>query len=177
MALDSQNKRRAIMTMATHCQLGLIPTGTGNVGRIDLRDYQWLWPWFSYSGAKVYFGRGLPTMRKPVLFDFDWPQTILPVIEVNQNSTAEGEIKLKVENLEEISTLTAVIYLVTPPDSSDDNWVGTGSDLFTTTILDLTSKKLSDGTNIVAYRFDPSPIVGIANDQFYGIRIRVNESS
>ena len=162
------------MTMQTHCQLGLI--ADNDVERIDLRTYQWLWPFFRYSSEyPIYFGKGLPTMRKKVIFNFDFPQTILPVIEVNQISTAQGSIKLKVDDLEEVSTLTAVIYKVTPPDSANDNWTGTGSDLYTTDVLYLANRKLSDGTNVIDYRFDSSAIVGtVYSGDFYGIRIKVN---
>jgi hypothetical protein len=113
-------------------------------------------------------------MRKHVIFDYDFPQTILPVIEVNTITTAQGNIKLLMEDLEEINTLTAVIYRVEPPDATYDNWQGSGSDLYTTTVLDLQSKKLSDGTNSIFYSFDPSAIVGIDHNQFYGVRIKIN---
>jgi hypothetical protein len=128
----------------------------------------------SESLYQIFFGKGLPTMRKNVIFDFDFPQNILPVIEVNTITTAQGNIKLLMEDLEEINSLTASIYTVTPPDATYDNWPGSGADLYTSIVLDLQSKKLSDGTNSIFYSFDPSAIAGIESGQFYGVRIKIN---
>jgi hypothetical protein len=113
-------------------------------------------------------------MSKKVIFDFDYPQNILPVIELNQDSTAHGEITLNVDDLEEVTTLTAILYIMTPPSSTSDNWQGTGDDLYSAARLYLTSKKLSSGRMAVKYSFDPSAITGIGDGQFYGIVIKVN---
>lgn len=126
------------------------------------------------GGFIIIIGKGLQTMDRKVIFNFDYPQNFLPVIELNQNSTAHGDITLNVEDLEEVTSLTAVIYSVNPPSSTSDNWTGVGNDLYTSNILQLTSKKLTSGKIAIGYSFDPSPIVGIGDGQFYGIIIKVN---
>ena len=113
-------------------------------------------------------------MIKKNIINFDYPLKELPVIEVNQNSTASGEIFINDEEIEEASTITGTVYVVTPPSSSTQNWVRSGNDLYSSTILSLTSRKMSDGTIVVKYSFDPSAISGIADGNFYGVTIKLN---
>lgn len=113
-------------------------------------------------------------MIRKFTFNQKYPQEFMPVIEVNLRSTAQGEILLNDPDIEEITTLTGKVYLATPPDSSNDNWLTSGNDLFTTDILDLNYQKLSTGLIKIKWRFDPSPISGETDDQYYAIFIDVN---
>lgn len=114
-------------------------------------------------------------MIRPLVYDFLYPLRAIPVIEVNLSSTAQGRITLNTDKIEEISTLTSVIYLATPPDSSSDNWQGSGSDVSSPIVIDLSSIKLESGLMAFDYVFDPSAISPTATDgQFYAVTIKVN---
>lgn len=121
-------------------------------------------------------GKGLCTMNRNAVFDFDYPQHILPVIRLNQDSTAHGEIKLDIDVLEEIISLTSEVYLVNPPSSSNNSWQTTGVDVSSATVISLSSKRLTSGHVAVVYAFDPSSINGIGDGQYYGVLIKVNSA-
>ena len=109
-----------------------------------------------------------------VIYDCKYPLDKTPIIELNTNSTARGEITIGNEEIEEITSLTATIYKVVPPNSGSDNWQASGSDLYSSSILALSYIKLSTGIIVVKYSFDPSAISGVADGYFYGVTIKVN---
>jgi hypothetical protein len=122
-------------------------------------------------------GRGLPSVRVPSIINFDFPLKKLHIVEMNQWSTASMNIKINDEAITEVTTLTGVIYLASPPNSGSDNWVASGSDLYTSDRLYLSSRRLSSGKIQVISRFDPSSINGIDDGQYYGIIIYLNSGS
>lgn len=128
------------------------------------------------GGFVIIIGKGLMTMDRKVIFDFDYPQQILPVIELNENATAHGDIELKIDDLEEITSITSVIYSCNPPSSTNDNWQGVGNDIYTSSILNVTSQRLSTGRHKLHFIFDPSAITGIGDGQFYAVIIKVNSA-
>lgn len=113
-------------------------------------------------------------MIKKTLYNTNYPLQVLPIIEVNQQSTAQGEVRLTNEDIEEITTLAGEVYLVTPPTLSNDYWDIQGVDLYTVAILKLTSRKIDTGELMIKYSFDPSAISGIDNLQYYSVIISVN---
>lgn len=126
------------------------------------------------GGFIIIIGKGLRTMDRKVIFNFDYPQQILPVVELNQNATAHGDIDLKVDDLEEITSIDKSIYSCNPPSSTSDNWQGVGADIYDSSILYVTYTRLSTGRYRLHYSFDPSGITGIGDGQFYAILIKVN---
>lgn len=129
------------------------------------------------GGFIIIIGKGLKTMDRKVIFDFEYPLQFLPVIELNQYATAHGNIDLKIDDLEEITTIDKSIYSLNPPSSSSDNWQGVGADIFATSILNVTYTRLSNGKYRLHYIFDPSSITGIGDGQFYGVIIKVNAAN
>ncbi len=113
-------------------------------------------------------------MLKQNVINFTYPFKELPIIEVNLNSTASGDIVVNDSNIEEQTALTATVYKVSPPDSSSANWVRIGNDLYTASVLYLASRKRSDGLMVVEWSFDPSSISNIADGHFYGAAIKLN---
>lgn len=116
-------------------------------------------------------------MIKPNIINFDYPFKELPVIEVNLNSTASGDITINDDNIEENNDLAATLYKVTPPSSTTTNWVRTGDDLFTPEILALSTRKKSTGLIVIEYSLDPAEIAGVADGDFYGATIKLNAAA
>jgi hypothetical protein len=123
------------------------------------------------------FHQGLKIMVKQVIFNFNYPQSVLPLIEVNTESTAEGNITILNDNLDEITSLGGELYLVTAPTSLTESWVTSSGDIYSSARLDLSNKRLRNGNSVVKYRFDPSAISGVAHGQYYGVKILVNQAN
>jgi hypothetical protein len=149
------------------------------------QQQNYFFPIWNYSGISpvvepalepFIIGRGKLEMRIDTVFNFDYPMKILPIISINQWSTAFGKIIVKDEFLSEVTTLTGSVYACVPPTVSASNWVGSGSDLYTSNILDLDSRKLSTGNIQILYRFDPSPISGIDDGQYYFVLLKLNDA-
>lgn len=113
-------------------------------------------------------------MLKSNIYNFDYPQESTPTIEVNLSSVVSGEITVRDPNIEDETTLTGTVYVVTPPSSSSKNWVRSGSDLSSATVLSLSSRPRSDGYRVIEYALDPSAIAGAADGDFYGLTIKLN---
>ncbi len=111
------------------------------------------------------------------IHNFDYPVNYIPVVEVNLSSTAYGEIVINDEDIDENTSLTATLYEVTPPSSSSENWVRSGNDLYTSTILNLSASKRSDGLLVVKWRLDPAEISNVADGDYYGATISLNANA
>lgn len=115
-------------------------------------------------------------MVKKTVFNCDYPMLTLPIIEVNKESTAGGDILLR-ESIKEIASLSAKLYLVIPPDLQNENWQISGSDIYSTQILSLTHRKNDTGKIIINYNFSPSNIQTLQNIDYYGTLIKINEDA
>ena len=109
-------------------------------------------------------------------YNFEYPQSETPIVKVNTKSTAYGEILLSDSDIEEITSLTGTLYLLVKPSTSTVKWTTTGSDLNDNDQLTLSYVKQSDGKIRIKYRLDPSLISSVADLNFYGCKILVNQA-
>lgn len=115
-------------------------------------------------------------MIKQTVFNDKYPKNNIEVLQCRTDSSAEGEILLDVDRLDEVLECSTSVYLCDAPNCLTDKWVRSGADLYTSDIFNLEVRKLSTGRNKLLWRFSPNNIPA-EDETFYAINILINSSS
>lgn len=105
---------------------------------------------------------------KYTTFDQALPSGDIPRIDISQDDIAWGAITF-------VSTITAhtcQVYRVLPPTSGDDRWTRLQPDLYNDQRVVYTVS-----TTTISWRFDPTTIPGVADDQYFSLEFFADGSA
>lgn len=98
-----------------------------------------------------------------------------PLLEMNLYSSAEGFIEIITPGILSDYTIEAEVYKLIAPTYTDPRFFKTGEDLISDEVLFTSHELLTNGNLRIFYRFNPYPISGSENDDYYGVTFFVNK--
>lgn len=102
-----------------------------------------------------------------------YPSEDMQRIEVNSTTDAEGEITLNIDNIVQVDSSSATIFLATAPLVPANQFTKTGINLNTGTQFTLENFILGSGRVKLVWNFHTS-ILGVNDGDFYFVSITVN---
>jgi len=107
------------------------------------------------------------------IFDLEVPYNRVPLIQIYSDSMAYGTVEMKLPLT--AAAVTAQVYLVTAPTSSEDRWIRASADIYpgNPDVLSWQTTLLDDGYYQISWQFAPTAITAL-DGQNYSIEFFVN---
>lgn len=108
------------------------------------------------------------------IFDQVIPENRLPHVAITSDSMAYGTITLQIPLTS--CTVTAAMYRLAPPTTTEDRWSRLQPELLVTYPLAVSYSSIvqSDGYYKITWKFDPTVIPSVVTGQWFGIEFFVN---
>lgn len=98
-----------------------------------------------------------------------------PLLEMNLYSSAEGFIEITTPGIHADYTIDAEVYKCIAPTRTDPRFFKTGEDFISDEVLYMSHELLTSGNLRLFYRFNPYPISGSENNDYYVVTFFVNK--